>query len=171
MKRLLILIIWSLAGGLTGCSSYPRLLNFPFDPRGSSLNSAASELMPQVASRYIVFVSDRHGSQDVYLYDAQNRRLLNLPGLNSFDEVASHPSISEDGRYIVFAASRGGRTGIFIYDRQTQQKRNLAADLAAEVRNPVISADGSRIAFEVARDGQWDIFVYDRSGQPLKLLP
>jgi Tol biopolymer transport system component len=171
VKRSLIIWFSLLSSLLTACSSYPRLLNFPYDPRGRSLNSAASELTPQVVSRYIVFVSDRNGSQDVYLYDAQNRRLIDLPGLNSLDEVASHPSISEDGRYLAFAASRAGRTAIFVYDRQTQQKRNLTPDLAAEVRNPVISADGSRIAFEVAKDGQWDIYIYSRSGQPLNLLP
>lgn len=167
MKRFTFIFLISLISLLSGCSSYPRLLNFPFDAAGRSLNSFASELTPQVSSRFVVFVSDRNGSQDVYLYDAQNRQLVNLPGLNSLDEVASHPSISEDGRYIVFEASRQGRTGIFIYDRQTQQKRNLTASLPAEVRNPTISADGTKIAFEVAKDGQWDLMVYDRSGQQI----
>ncbi len=153
---------------LSSCTSYPRLLNFPFDPGGRSLNSRASELTPEIASQYIVFVSDRNGSQDVYLYDAKNRRLIDLPGINSLNEIASHPSISEDGRYIVFTTSRQGRSGIYLYDRETQQKRNLTANIQAEVRNPTISADGSAIAFEVATDGQWDIWVYDRSGRPLE---
>ncbi len=165
MKNPLFVVI-VLSSLLSGCS-YPRLLSFPFDSAGRSLNGPTSELTPQVNSRYIVFVSDRNGSQDVYLYDTQSQRLVNLPGLNSYDEVASHPSISEDGRYIVFAASRQGRTGIFLYDRQTQQKRNLTAELPAEVRNPTISADGGRIAFEAAKDGQWDILIYDRSGTML----
>lgn len=152
---------------LTGCTGYPRLLNFPFDAGGRSLNSSVSELNPQIASSYLVFVSDRNGSQDVYLYDAKNQRLIDLPGLNSLNEIASHPSISEDGRYIVFAASSQGRSGIYLYDRETQQKRNLTENLQAEVRNPTISADGSTIAFESAKNGQWDIVIYDRSGQPV----
>ncbi|WP_013321777.1 TolB family protein [Gloeothece verrucosa] len=167
MKPFAFIVLISVTSLLSGCTGYPRLLNFPFDPGGRSLNSFASELTPQISSRFIVFVSDRNGSQDVYLYDAQIRQLVNLPGLNSLDEVTSHPSISEDGRYIVFQASRQGRTGIFIYDRQTEQKRNLTASLPAEVRNPTISADGTKIAFEVAKDGQWDILVYDRSGQQI----
>ena len=130
------------------------------------MNSPASELNPQVTSRYIVFVSDRNGSQDVYLYDLSNRRLVDLPGLNSFNEIASHPSLSEDGRYLVFAASIRGKSGIYLYDRQTQQKRNLTA-IQAEVRNPVISADGSTIAFEAGTDGQWQVLVYSRSGERL----
>ncbi len=159
----------SLASCLSGCTSYPRLLNFPFDAGGRSLNSPASELTPQVVSPYIAFISSRNGSQSVYLFDAQARRLIDLPGLNSLNEIASHPSVSEDGRYLVFAASRQGRTGIYLYDRETQQKRNLTENLAAEVRNPSISADGSTIVFEVAKDGQWDIAAYNRAGEALPI--
>lgn len=168
MKRFGWISVLAITSLLSSCTSYPRLLNFPFDPGGRSLNSRASELTPEIASQYIVFVSDRNGSQDVYLYDAKNRRLIDLPGINSLNEIASHPSISEDGRYIVFRTSRQGRSRIYLYDRETQQKRNLTANIQAEVRNPTISADGSAIAFEVATDGQWDIWVYDRSGRPLE---
>ncbi|MGK7875853.1 MAG: TolB family protein [Xenococcaceae cyanobacterium] len=162
-----LISVIALTSLLSSCTGSPRLLNFPFDPGGQSLNSQASELNPQVASQYIVFVSDRNGSQDIYLYDAKNRWLIDLPRINSLNEIASHPSISEDGRYIVFAASRQGRSGIYLYDRETEQKRNITENIQAEVRNPTISADGSAIAFEVGSDGQWDILVYDRSGQPL----
>jgi Tol biopolymer transport system component len=154
---------------ITGCSGYPRVLNFPFDSGGRGLNSLATEFSPQIAAEYITFVSDRNGSQDVYLYDAKNRRLINLPGLNALNEIASHPSVSEDGRYLVFAGSSQGKIGIYLYDRQTQQKRNLTANIGAEVRNPSISADGRLIAFEVASVGQWDILVCDRFGKILDL--
>ena len=165
MKRLgLLLILLCL---LSSCSSYPRLVEFPFDAAGRELNSPASELTPQIAAKTIVFVSDRNGSQDIYLYDIQTRRLLALPGLNSLNEIASQPSISADGRYLVFAASVQGKSYIYLYDRETQQKRNLTPNLKAEVRNPAISADGSTVAFEVGSDGQWDIWVGDRSGQSL----
>jgi Tol biopolymer transport system component len=162
--RTVYLIIVLLSSLLGGCGGYPRLLSFPFDRGGRSLNSNASQLNPQIVSPYIVFVSDRNGSQDVYLYNTQTRRLVDLPGLNSLNEVASHPSISQDGRYLVFGVSRQGNTGIYLYDRETAQKRELTANIQAEVRNPLISANGERIVFEVAQDGQWDIFVSDRQG-------
>lgn len=168
MKRVVLISIVALTSLLSSCGGYPRLLNFPFDPGGRSLNSRNSELNPQISSSYLVFASDRNGSQDVYLFDARTRRLIDLPGLNSLDEIASHPSISEDGRYIVFTGSRQGRTDIYLYDRQTQQKRNLTENLSAEVRNPSINADGDRIVYEVAKNGQWDIVVCDRSGKILK---
>lgn len=155
--------------GLSGCFGYPRLLNYPFDPGGRSLNSLSSELNPQTSGRYIVFTSDRRGSQDVYMFDTLSANLVDLPGLNSLDTIASHPSVNDSGRYIVFAASRLGRSAIFLYDRETRQSRNLTANLQAEFRNPTISADGSRIAFESSNNGQWDILVYDRSGQPVNV--
>ena len=169
MKHSFVLsAIIALAGLLTGCSGV-RLLDFPFDPGGRSLNSLASELSPTVAGRYIVFISDRRGSQDVYLYDATARSLIDLPGLNALDAIASHPSVSEDGNSIVFAATRQGRSGIYLYNRQTRQLRNLTENLQAEVRNPSISANGSTIAFESSENGRWGIVVYDRSGKPINL--
>ncbi|PZV26414.1 MAG: Tol biopolymer transporter periplasmic protein [Snowella sp.] len=154
---------------LTSCGGYPRYLNFPFDNAGRGLNSPSEELTPQISSPYLVFVSDRNGSQSIYLFNAQTRRLMDLPGLNALDEIASHPSISEDGRYIVFTASRQGKSDIYLYDCETQQKRDLTPTLNTETRNPTISADGDRIAFEVANNGQWDIMVVDRSGNPLAI--
>ena len=161
VKRFIVLCVILISSIVTGCTGYPRYLNFPFNGGGKGLNSRASDLHPQVTSTYIVFISDRNGSQDVYLFDAQQRQLISLPGLNSLDEVASHPSISEDGRYVVFAGSRQGKTNIYVYDRQTEQKRNITDNLQAEVRNPIINAEGNLIAFEVANDGQWDIIIYD----------
>ncbi len=169
MKRSFFLsVVVTLVGLLTGCSSV-RLLDFPFDPGGRSLNSLGSELTPEIAGQYIVFISDRRGSQDVYLYDATTRTLIDLPGLNSLDAIASHPSVTEDGNVIAFAATRRGRSGIYLYNRETRQLRNLTETLQAEVRNPSISADGSRIAFESSENGRWSIRVYDRSGKPLDL--
>ncbi|MGL5035254.1 MAG: TolB family protein, partial [Microcystaceae cyanobacterium] len=124
----------------------------------------SEELNPHISSPYLVFVSDRNSSQAIFLFDTKNRRLVDLPGLNSLDAVASHPAISEDGRYLVFAASRQGKSDIYLYDRQTQQKRNLTESLNFETRNPTITADGDRLAFEIAKNGQWDIMVMERSG-------
>ena len=153
---------------LSACGS-PRILSYPFDNGGRSLNSGASELNPHISNRYIVYTSDRRGSQDVYMFDRVTRSLITLPGLNSFDAIASHPSLSQDARYIVFAASQEGRSNIFLYDKETRQSRNLTGNLQAEVRNPTISADGNRIAFESTLNGQWDVLVYDRLGRRLNI--
>ncbi len=165
MKCFIYLIIFILASLLGSCASYPRLINLPFDPAGQSLNSPAAELTPQISGKYIVFSSPRRGTQDIYLFDREIKKLIDLPGLNSLDAIATHPSVDEDGHHIVFAANRQGRTSIYIYDRETRQSRNLTATLLAEVRNPTISADGSRIAFESNAGGHWDILVYNQNGE------
>lgn len=153
---------------LISCSG-PQYLSFPFDPNGRSLNSPYAELSPKAVSQYLVFVSDRAGSQDIYVYDLSRQQLLDLPELNSLDMTVADPDISEDGRYIVFAGNRQGESHIYLYDRQLYQLRKLTADLKAEVRNPSISADGSTIAFESNAQGQWDILLYTRAGIPLDI--
>lgn len=154
-------------GLLGGCSSPLRLWPVPFDPGGNSLNSPFAEQSPRLVGRYIVFVSDRRGSQDVYLYDHITRQLVELPGLNALDLMAAEPDLSDDGRWIVFTGVRQGRSGIYLYDRTTRQLRELTAGLAAQVRHPTISGDGSRIAFEASMNGQWDVVVVNQFGQRL----
>lgn len=152
---------------LTGCTG-PRLMSFPYDASGRSLNSPYGENQPRLAGRYLVFVSDRQGTQDIYLYDTVARSLVELPGLNAIDMVAEQPGISEDGRLIVFVGTRQERSGIYLYDRETRQLRNLTETLKAAVRSPSISADGNVIAFESsANGGQWDIVLINRMGQPM----
>lgn len=168
-KILKLFPLTAIATILSSCTIYPRMLNFPFDPGGRGLNSPNDEITPQVAGRYIVFASDRLGRQDIYLFDGLSRRLIDLPGLNSLDAIASHPAVSQDGRYIVFTGIQKQNTDIYLYDRETRQLRNITVNLAAQVRHPTISADGSTIAFESSANGQWDILVYERSGKPLNV--
>jgi len=160
-KKFFYLSLISIAAVVNGCGGYPTVVSLPYDFRGTSINSAATESSPQIAPPYIVFVSDRNGIQSVYLYNSQNRKLVDLLGLNFLDAIASSPSISEDGRYIVFVANRNGRSCIYLYDRQTRQRRNLTENIEAEVRNPSINADGNRIVYEIARNGHWEVAFID----------
>jgi len=91
-----------LAFGLASCNNTAQLMEFPFDAGGRSLNSSAAELQPRIADRFLVFVSDRRGSQDIFLFDAVDRQLIDLPGLNSLDAIASHPDISKMASILYF---------------------------------------------------------------------
>lgn len=165
------LVVMAVAAGLTGCMG-GRLVRYPSDLNGanpSSLNSGFSERSPHIAGAYLVFVSDRRGSQDIYLYNLRSRQSLPLPGLNSLDTITSSPSVSEDGRWVAFAAQRQGRSRIVVYNTRTRQISDITRNLPAEVRSPMISADGRRITFEVNRNGQWDIALFTRQGQPINL--
>ncbi|MCG5056935.1 MAG: PD40 domain-containing protein [Limnoraphis sp. WC205] len=154
---------------LTGCIGSPHLVTYPVETSGMSLNSPAAEFDPQITDRYIVFASDRRGRQDIYLYDWQDQTLIDLPGLNSLDAIASDPAISADSQYIAFLGTRGKQSDVYLYNRETRQLRNLTQNLQAQVRHPTISGEGGIVAFESSVNGQWDILVYNRYGQPLNL--
>ena len=149
----------SLIAIVGGCAPYPRVIESAFDPSGRSLNSPFNEHSPAIASRYVVFVSERQRRQNIYLYDLQTKQTIDLPGLNALATLASDPEVSGDGRYIVFVGNRQDQSGIYLYDRDTRQVREIAANLRASVRNPTISADGLRIAFEASINGQWQMLV------------
>lgn len=165
IARLLFLFVC--LSQIWGCTSNVRLLGTPVESNGLGLNSPYADTMPQVGQSLLTFVSDRNGSQDIYLWDLKARRLIPLPNLNRFDAIEADPSLSEDGRYIAFSASQNDRVGIYIYDRTSQQVRRIGGNLRGEARHPHLSADGQRITFEVNQQGQWDVVVYSRSGQPL----
>lgn len=152
---------------LASCGGYSQVVDLPFSQGEKGFNTAASEFNPQIRERYVAFVSDRNGSQDIYLYDWRDRAFIDLPGLNSLNEMVQDPTVSADGQLIAFTRTRGGRSDIYLYNRETQAKRNLTDSLSAQVRNPSISSDGSTIAFEANPDGNWDILVYNRSGERL----
>lgn len=159
---------------LTSCSLGTATVPLPFNAGGNSMNSPFQERSPHLSGRYLVFVSDRRGSQDVYVYDWIDRRLIDLPGLNAPNIMASQPAVSGDGRLVVFVGSRDRRSDIFLYDRQDQRLRNLTQGLRADtVQHPSLSANGEIIAFQASIRGQWDILVYSRFGQPLnfEVLP
>ena len=157
--------------GLTlgGCGSPGRFLSSGVEGSGLSLNSPYNETDAQVVGRYVVFSSDRSGSQDIYLWDILDRRLVPLPNLNRLDTLAKEPSISEDGRYIAFWADRPDRQGVYVYDRNSQQQRLITGNIRNQIRHPRLSADGRYVTFEVNSRGQWDVAVYTREGQPLPL--
>jgi len=154
---------------LSSCSA-AHWLNLPVAPNGLSLNSPYSETEPDfVGDRYLAFVSDRNGSQDIYLYDLQERHLIDLPELNSVDSVAAHPRLSSDGRYLVFEGNTQGTSNIYLYDRKMHVLKNLTAALNADVRHPSISADGSLIVFESNAQGRWNLELYNRFGKPVPI--
>jgi Tol biopolymer transport system component len=75
--------------------------------------------------RYLAFASDRptaddpRGAGDIHLYDFREKKLVPLPGLNSFGHDCQ-PGLSRDGRYVVFTSERldgAGQRDVYLYDR------------------------------------------------------
>jgi Tol biopolymer transport system component len=129
-----------------------------------TLNSRYNDEQPALSGdgRWLAFVSNRNGSNQILLYDLREERFQDPLGLNRSDVIAESPSLSRTARYIVYIASLQGRPEIVLYDRETKRSELITQGYRSWVRNPYISSDGRYIVFETSRRGQWDLEVYDR---------
>ncbi|NJL00420.1 MAG: TolB family protein [Spirulinaceae cyanobacterium SM2_1_0] len=161
---------------LLACNSQNEL------PANEPLNSRFHDDQPSLSGdgTLLAFTTNRNGQEQIALYDLEQRRFLDAPGLNRSGVIATNPSLSRTGRYLVYLTSVEGRLEIALYDRITAQAEILTRTYRHWVRNPQISADGRYISFETARRGQWDIEVLDRGpnieldiadGTPLDVAP
>ena len=155
-----ILVIGAIAGG---CQE-GTFLTPPVQTIGATLNSSAADGEPRYSydGRYLVFSSDRNAQRGIFLYHVQQRRLVDLPGLNQPNILQEQPDISADGRYIVYISEEFGKPDVFVYDRQTMESKRITENILVEVRHPTIRGNGRFVAFESNRSGQWDIEIYDR---------
>lgn len=129
-----------------------------------ALNSGATDEQPALSgdSRFLAFVSDRDGQNQLLIYDLRRRSYENLLDLKRSRAIVESPALSYTGRYIVYSANESGRPDIFLYDRLTRRLEMLTRGYRGWVRNPSISPDGRYVTFESARKGQWDIEIFDR---------
>lgn len=143
---------------LTGCT-----FNNP-DRLSGTLNSRYNDEQPALSGdgRWIAFISDRRGPNQILLYDLRERHYVELPGLYVGGEITDSPSLSRTGRYLVYRVAIDGRPVIALYDRLARRSELLTNNYRGTLRNPSIGPDGRYIVFESARDGQWNIEILDR---------
>ncbi|NET54793.1 MAG: biopolymer transporter [Symploca sp. SIO2E6] len=129
------------------------------------INSQRADQSPAYSSdgRYLAFASDRNRSRDIFLYDLQQKRLVDLPNLNRRDSSQDQPALSSDGRFIAYVSSERGKTDILVYDRIKQSSRLLTAGVRGSVRHPTITGDGRYVAYETSQLGQWNIAIVERN--------
>ncbi len=153
---------WSLVFGLTSFLVSCNTSDLPFG--STSLNSRYSETQPALSGngRFLAFVSNRTGHQQLLIYDLDEQKFIRTPGLNRQETIAESPSLSYTGRYIAYLTSDQGRPVVGLYDRAVQQSQILTPIYRGWVRNPHISPDGRYVVFESANRGQWDVEVLDR---------
>jgi Tol biopolymer transport system component len=129
-----------------------------------SVNTRYTEQDPAFSGdgRFLAFVSNRSGSQQLLVYDLQNQGFAPIPGLNRRETIVENPSLSYTGRYICYLTSDRAKPVIALYDRATKQSQVLTPTYGGWIKNPGISPDGRYIVFQSAGRGQWDIEVLDR---------
>ena len=130
---------------------------------GSEAAGAPRELIPSTREdgwpQYspdggrIAFLSNRSGSRQIYICDADGANLVRLTSLEGGVE-RPYPGWSPDGRKIVFAATAAGNTGLFVVDVQGGSPRRLTFEPSTEYHP------------QWSRDGTWIYFASDRTGEP-----
>jgi len=113
---------------------------------------------PPMLRNSIVFVSNRDGTQQVYVLDLSSRVVvipLPLPEAG----VPSGPAVSPDGRKIVLALK-----GIWVMNVDGSEAVKVSPFYPFD-QEPSWSPDGNRILFTSPRDGNREIYVMDSNGQ------
>ena len=108
----------------------------------------------------LAFVSERAGSESIYVVDLEGGELELVIGgpLVDYD-----PAWSPDGQSLAFSSDRDGDFDIYLAQSDGSDVMQITDDPAND-ENPSWSPDGQRIAFYSDRDGNQEIYVVDRDG-------
>ena len=132
------------------------------------VSSTRAESAPDISpdGLRLAFTSNRSGSQEVWLADADgtNPRQLTAVG------TATHPRWSPDGRYLACAVgltpSASFASSIHVIDTSSGASRRLT-DGTAQEKWPTWAADGQSIYFASTRSGSWQIWKVKVAGGDL----
>ena len=114
----------------------------------------------------IAFSSNRTGSFDLYVMDADgsNLRRLTIDSANEGD-----PAWTPDGKQIVYTATRGTATQIAVIPVEGGESRQLTTTSGGN-HSPAIAPDNRTIAFISARDGNPEIYAMGLDGSSQRRL-
>lgn len=123
---------------------------------------------PGIASSKIAFISNRSGSEEVWImdYDGANQTQLTHMGAGS---IAYSPRISPDGSKIAFISYEGGGPQIHIISLLTHRYLPFPHLPYALVESPAWSPDGSKLAF-AAGSSNVEIYTADANGHNVRQL-
>lgn len=102
----------------------------------------------------LVYVSNRNGNNDLYLYDLTAGTDTRLTTNAATDD---HPAWSPDGTKIAFASARSGGGDIYVYDVAGATETRLTVDPIID-NNPAWSPDSQWVVYDAKSDGNlWKI--------------
>jgi TolB protein len=118
------------------------------------------QAVPAPERTRMAFSSNRSGSFDLYLADADGgrpRRLTSAPGSEG------EPVWTPDGNHVVYTATSGTVTQIGIVGADGSENRQLTTASGGN-HSPSVSPDGRTIAFVSARSGNHAVYVMNLDG-------
>jgi eukaryotic-like serine/threonine-protein kinase len=144
---------------LTGQAGGRRIARAPV----SFIASTRQELAPQISpdGRKVAFISDRSGSAELWVSDAEGKSLVQLTSFGG--PRADTPSWSPDGRLIAFTSLAGGNAHLYVVGAEGGSPRRLTTDAAGEA-SPGWSKDGRWIYFTSKRTGRNEVFKIAAAG-------
>jgi Tol biopolymer transport system component len=111
----------------------------------------------------IAFVSNRTGTYNVYVVNADGSGLRRLTQFRSGD--LGRPALSPDGKSVIFgrAKTANGDSDLWIVATDGHGLRDLTPG-PSDDGSPSWSPDGTKILFASGRSGAYDIFAMKRNG-------
>jgi Tol biopolymer transport system component len=124
---------------------------------GGARNDGEPALSPDGGR--LLFVSDREGSDQLYLQSLVGGQPQGLPvKLTDLPTDVSRPAFSPDGRWISFYSKTEGRRDVWVMPAGGGRAARFTESSANDI-HPAWSPDGSSIAFASDRDGRSSIWV------------
>jgi Tol biopolymer transport system component/DNA-binding winged helix-turn-helix (wHTH) protein len=133
------------------------------------ISSTRQESAPQYSpdGRRIVFVSDRTGSDELWIIDSEGQQARQITSFGG-PSVGS-PRWSLDGRQIAFDSAGGGDVGIYLVASEGGTARRITTPGISCVR-PSWSRNGNWIYFGSNRSGVWEIWkTTPQGGSPVQV--
>lgn len=114
----------------------------------------------------IAFTSDRAGSPQIYLMEADGSNLRRLTQEGTYN---ASPAWSPDGSMIAYVSRMDGRFNLFVY-KLAEGKAFQITRGSVSSESPAWSPDGRWIAFASDQDGKRQLYVTDLSGTTQRLV-
>ena len=133
------------------------------------VNPIGTLLPASAAPGRIVFVSDRDGSSEIYVMDADGSHPTRLT-YSTAQTKNDFPAWSPDGRRIAFVSTRDGTPEIHVMNSDGSQQTRLTdhqgsgSSYRTGAFHPAWSSDGTKLAFISGTEGENKICIMNADG-------